>query len=67
MLDDITNPGTRHEEFMREPDGVGENGASALWKLTAVMRQLAYAMSFDVVEEYTRGYGRSKEGALHTL
>ena len=58
LLDEITDSDTRKEGFLRGPDVVGENGASAL--LNVVMRQMAYWVSFDVVQEYT---GVAKGGA----
>ena len=67
LVDEITDPNTLHEEFMRRHDAVGENGASALRKLIVGMRQLAYARSFDDVEEYTLGYRRREEGTVRIL
>lgn len=52
LLDEIADLDTRHGEVMKGLDSVGENNACALWKLTIVMRQLAYGVAFDVVEEY---------------
>ena len=53
LLHDIMDPETRHNEFMKGLDAVGENGPFALQKLNAMMRLMAHGVSFDVVEEYT--------------
>lgn len=53
LLHEIQDPVSGHPEFQKGPDAVGEKGASALQKLTAVMRILAYGVSFDAVHEYT--------------
>ena len=53
LLHEIQDPVNGHPEFQKGPDAVGEKGASALEKLTAVMHILAYGVSFDAVHEYT--------------
>ena len=35
-----------------EPDAMGEMGASALQKITAVICMLSYRVCFDAIEEY---------------
>ena len=64
LMDEITDPETGHEEFITKIDVMGENSASALQKLTLVVRLLAYMVLFDVVEEYTDA---SKGGARKAL
>ena len=53
LLHEIRDPVTGHIEFYKGPDAMGEPGASALHKLTAVVRILAYGVAFDAVHEYT--------------
>ena len=53
MLHDIQDPVNGHKEFKTGPDALGEMGASALQKITAVIRMLSYGVCFDAIEEYT--------------
>nr|GEW70232.1 hypothetical protein [Tanacetum cinerariifolium] len=40
--------------FQQRPDATGRQSLSSLQKCTGAMRVLAYGMSFDAVDEYTR-------------
>ena len=53
LLYEIRDPVTGHIQFHIGPDAMGEAGASALQKLTAVVRIMAYGLAFDAVHEYT--------------
>ena len=53
LLYEIQDPDSGHVEFQRGPDVTGEPSASALQKLTAVFRILAYGVAFDAVHDYT--------------
>ena len=53
LLEEIQHEVTRHKMFRVILDALGEKGPSALQRLTAVLRILAYGISFDAVHEYT--------------
>ena len=53
LLDEIQDDETGHADFRFVPDARGVKGPSALQRLTAVLRILAYGLPFDVVHEYT--------------
>ena len=53
LLYEIQDPDSGHVEYQKGTDCLGECGASALQKLTAVIRILAYGVAFDAVHDYT--------------
>ena len=53
LLYKIQDPEIRHVEFQKGTDVTGEPCASALQKLCAVFRILAYGVAFDAVHDYT--------------
>ena len=53
LLDEIQDDETGHADFRSVLDALGVKGPSALQKLTAVLRILAYGLPFDAVHEYT--------------
>ena len=54
LLFEIQHEETGYPEFRPQPDALGQLGPSALHRLTAVIRILAYGIPFDAVKEYTR-------------
>ena len=53
LLHEISDPVIGHPAFNKGKDVTGEEGSSALQKLVAVFRMLAYGVAFDAVHEYT--------------
>ena len=53
LLHEISDPVDGHTAFIKGKDVTGEEGSSALQKMVAVFRMLAYGVAFDAVHEYT--------------
>ena len=53
LLKEIQDPVDGHKMFRVKPNCAGEEGPTALQRLTAVIRILAYGIAFDAVHDYT--------------
>ena len=53
LLKEIQHPEDGHKMFRVKPNCAGDEGPTALQRLTAVIRILAYGIAFDAVHDYT--------------